>query len=526
MSTVLEQRDVAEGRARWMPWLAVAIGLAALYIPTYYSLATTLWRDEAYAHGPIIVGVFAWLVWRERDAFANPSRGAAIPGTLLLGLGLVLYVVGRALSLPLFEVASHLSVLAGVALVMGGLALLRRFAFPILFLFFLIPLPGFVLDAVTTPLKTVVSMAVASILGVAGYPVERSGVVLDVGDHQMLVADACSGLNSIYSLMALGLLYAWLTPPRNAARTAMLLASVLPIAIVANIVRVLLLVLVTYHWGEETAQGFLHGFAGILVFIVALALLVGVDGLIRKRRQVPRGTDRDVKPLDRPCSRHEGPVPALLLAVAMVGAAVAAPVMQPVPMEANLDLEQVIPARFGDWQLDPQVMPIAPTLDVQAKLDRIYRQVVSRTYVNSAGERIMLTVAHGGDQSDALKAHRQEKCYEAQGFTIAGLEHGTLTAARREIPVTRMVAVRGERVEPVTYWFTMGDRVVLGRGERLRVQVESGLAGRIPDGMLVRVSSISADPGDAFAAQQDFATAIFAHVDPGQSARFIGAARS
>jgi len=85
--------------------------------------------------------------------------------------------------------------------------------------------------------------------------------------------------------------------------------------------------------------------------------------------------------------------------------------------------------------------------------------------------------------------------------------------------------VRGERVEPVTYWFTMGERVVLGRFERLRVQVASGLAGRIPDGMLVRVSSISNDPGDAFAAQQDFATAIFAHVNPAQAPRFVGASR-
>ena len=207
----------------------------------------------------------------------------------------------------------------------------------------------------------------------------------------------------------------------------------------------------------------------------------------------------------------------------MLGAALAAPAMKPVPAEGPAaDLERIVPATFGDWHIDPEVVPIAPTPDVQAKLERIYRQIVSRTYVNAQGERMMLTIAHGGDQSDALKAHRQEACYAAQGFAIHALERGSLSAAGRTLPVTRMVAVRGARVEPVTYWFTMGDRVVLGRAERLRTQLASGLAGRIPDGMLVRVSSISADPAQAFAAQQAFAAALFGAVPAGEAARFVG----
>jgi EpsI family protein len=169
---------------------------------------------------------------------------------------------------------------------------------------------------------------------------------------------------------------------------------------------------------------------------------------------------------------------------------------------------------------------ISPSPDVQANLDRLYRQVVSRTYVNAAGERMMLTVAHGGDQGDALKAHRQEKCYEAQGFDITGLAHSRLDLAGRSIPVTRMVATRGERIEPVTYWFTMGDRVVLGRGERLRVQIESGFAGRVPDGMLVRISSLSADAPSAFAAQARFAESVFRTIPVAEAPRFIGTGRA
>jgi EpsI family protein len=184
----------------------------------------------------------------------------------------------------------------------------------------------------------------------------------------------------------------------------------------------------------------------------------------------------------------------------------------------------MVPRAFGDWSIDPEIVPVPLTADVQAKLDRIYSQTVSRTYVNAAGEHMMLTVAYGGDQSDALKAHRQEVCYTAQGFTIHDLHADELAVMGGSIPVARMLAIRDERSEPVTYWFTMGDRVVRGRLERLAVQLREGFAGRIPDGMMVRVSSISTDPGAAYAAQQAFVAALLASLPPAERARFAGAA--
>src|SRR5438093_5415461 len=292
MSTVLERPGLPEAKwARWRPWLAVFAGLALLYVPTYVDLARGLWRDDAYAHGPIVLAVFAWLVWRRRDAllakpgtdhgFLPDGKPWSVPGFALLAVGLLLYVVGRSQGLALFEVGSHLPVIVGVLLVMRGPRAVRRLAFPLLFLLFLVPLPGFILETVTTPLKNVVSALVEAILQVGGYPVTRAGVVLEVGEHQMLVADACSGLNSLYSLFALGLLYLHVTGPASRARIALVLASIVPIAIAANVVRVLALVLVTYYLGEDAAQGFLHAFAGMMVFVIALALLMGFDRVVR-----------------------------------------------------------------------------------------------------------------------------------------------------------------------------------------------------------------------------------------------------
>jgi len=215
---------------------------------------------------------------------------------------------------------------------------------------------------------------------------------------------------------------------------------------------------------------------------------------------------------------------SLLVGAVMVLAAGAALALKPSRVQdtAVFDLEESISRSFGDWIVDPSVIPIPPTPDIQANLEKIYAQIVSRTYINSRGERMMLTVAYGGDQSDALKAHRQEVCYAAQGFEVRDVAHENLRFGDKTIPVTRLFAVRGWRSEPVTYWFTMGDRVVLGRLERLMVQLEFGLSGRIPDGTLVRVSNISGDPARAFKGHEEFISALLDGMRRGDVHRLLG----
>lgn len=215
----------------------------------------------------------------------------------------------------------------------------------------------------------------------------------------------------------------------------------------------------------------------------------------------------------------------LVVGAAMMTAAGAALSLKPsrIPQDTAFDLEEVIRRSFGDWRVDPGMIPIPPAPDVQANLERLYAQIVNRTYINSRGDRIMLTIAYGGDQSDALKAHRQEVCYAAQGFEIRNVLHGNLHVRERTVPVTRLIAVRGTRSEPVTYWFTIGDRVVLGRLERLIVQLQFGLSGWIPDGMLVRVSSLSTNPAQAFRAHEEFIGALLGAAREGVARRLLGA---
>jgi exosortase B len=177
---------------------------------------------------------------------------------------------------------SQIPVLLGAMLLIGGWGAARAIWFPVFYLVFMIPLPGMVVDALTGPLKQWVSVIAESLLYLSGYPIARDGVMLTIVQYQLLVADACSGLHSMFSLAALGSVFIYITARKSRLHNALMIASILPIAFVANIVRVLVLVLVTYHLGDEAGQGFLHGAAGIVLMIVALLTLFGLDALLAR----------------------------------------------------------------------------------------------------------------------------------------------------------------------------------------------------------------------------------------------------
>jgi exosortase B len=268
--------------AAWIEWTPVLGSLFVVYAPVFHELALTLWRSDDHAHGPIILAVVAWLIWRKRAVLSQEGSSAAGAGCAILAMGLLTYVAGRAYSITILEVASLIPVLAGIAVAMRGWQSLRALAFPILFVAFMVPLPGPLVDALTGPLKQQVSQIAEWLLYAAGYPVARSGVTLNVGQYQLLVADACSGLNSMFSLTALGLLYLYLMRHERWLHNALILASILPIAFAANIVRVLALVLVTYHFGDAAGQGFMHGSTGLLLMLIALAIILSLDSVLVK----------------------------------------------------------------------------------------------------------------------------------------------------------------------------------------------------------------------------------------------------
>ncbi len=283
MSSVLSKPPVNLSNGNgWLPWLPVGLALLVMYAPLYYTMATTLWNRDEQVHGPIVFAVTFYLLWQARHVLRDPATAKTRPvaGWFFLILGLLFYALGQSQQILMFSVGSQILVLLGVILITRGTPALRLMWFPILFIFFMVPLPSFVVDNLTNPLKHHVSALAEQFLYLLHYPIARNGVVLTIGPYQLLVADACSGLHSIFSLSAMGFLYLYLMRHDSMLRNLLLIATILPIAFLSNVIRVVILALITYYLGDEAGQGFLHGFAGIMLFVVAVLCLFLADWLI------------------------------------------------------------------------------------------------------------------------------------------------------------------------------------------------------------------------------------------------------
>jgi len=267
-------------------WPAL-VGLGVLAAPTIQSLSQQAWSRESGAHGPIVLATGGWVLWRQRDALATGRPGASWAIALLLAIALPLYVFGRMLDLVTLDAAGVYLVGLTILFASYGAAALVKNWFPLIYLGFAVPPPGWIMDHMTAPLKQFVSGAATWVLSAAGLPVARQGVTIMVAQYQLLVEDACSGMNSLIGLTAISLLYIYLLRGSYLRYSLLLTALVVPIAIAGNIARVMILILLTYFGGDHVAQGFLHYTAGVFLFCIDLLLVFALDGLLW--RVVPAG---------------------------------------------------------------------------------------------------------------------------------------------------------------------------------------------------------------------------------------------
>ncbi len=219
-------------------------------------------------------------------------------------------------------------------------------------------------------------------------------------------------------------------------------------------------------------------------------------------------------------------VKSFVLLALMLASAAAASFMRPTASLADqrppIELDAMIPSRFGEWREQANIPVHIVDPEQQATIDRIYSKTISRNYVNADGYRIMLVIAYGKDQSDALSLHKPEVCYPAQGFKLLDQKDHVLDLPDRSIAATRLVTNLSQRFEPVTYWTVIGDHITRGGVDKKLAEMRYGLTGTVPDGMLVRVSSIDRDSIQAHRIQADFASALVGSISPEHRARFSG----
>lgn len=217
----------------------------------------------------------------------------------------------------------------------------------------------------------------------------------------------------------------------------------------------------------------------------------------------------------------------VILLGAMAGTAWASEALKPTQRlsltKAPIQLEQQVPRALGGWVVDASIIPLLPDASLQARLDALYSQLLARTYVNAAGQRVMLSIAYGADQSsEATAVHRPEFCYSAQGFRVRNAGRHTLNFGTQHVEVQRLIGEMGSRFEPITYWVTLDEHATLPGLSRKLDQLRYGLRGQIPDGMLLRVSTVGLPQEQSFAVQQEFLETLYQAISPSIRSRYFG----
>lgn len=268
----------AFAREHW----ALLLGFGFMAIPTIIRLAEQVWPMEIGAHGPIVLATGIWLLFHVRgDLLARAAPAPAWLVALVFAASIPVYVFGRAYDLLALEAGGlYLFFLAASMLIIGPRSMIASF-FPFFYLAFLIPVPGWLLDQLTLPLQHFVSWISTAGLSALGYPIAREGIVIFIAQYQLLVEDACSGMNSLIGLTAVMLFYIYIIHRASFLYALFLGLAILPIAIITNIIRVTALILLTYYGGDEVAQGFLHVTTGVVLFAMALGLTILLDKAIQ-----------------------------------------------------------------------------------------------------------------------------------------------------------------------------------------------------------------------------------------------------
>jgi exosortase B len=262
-------------------WWVILGGWLSLALPSFWDFLFGQWSGYSNGNELVLLSVSLWLLWRQWPVIkALPDAPSSWLSLLALILGLAGYAFGRTQEFIRIEMVSLWWTSLSLVLVCKGRAALRQTWFVWLFALFMIPLPFSVVLMLTAPLKEAVSALATTALSAVGYPVGRTGVIITVGQYQLLVAEACAGLHSMFILEAMGLLYSHLVNHQSWLRNGLLAACAIPVSFVSNVVRVMILVVVTYHFGDGVGQGFVHNFAGIVLFAVALTLMAGVDAVL------------------------------------------------------------------------------------------------------------------------------------------------------------------------------------------------------------------------------------------------------
>lgn len=483
---------------RGLAWLRTAapvlilLGmLSGLYGEVLRDLVGQWWDDANYSHGFVVPLFSAFLVWKRRGALSSLTPRGSWLGLPMLLAGVGALILGD-LSAENFLMRSSLIVsLAGLVLLHLGADVLRRVAFPLAFLFFMVPLPAIVFNAVAFPLQGLAAQNASWMLDLLGVPVLRDGNVIHLSHISLGVTEACSGIRSLISLLALAVAWAYLTLPWVWAMVA-LVASAVPVTIVANAGRVVMTGLIGQWVGVEYAQGFFHTFSGWLIFLVSFGCLLGVHGLLRllvsswrllPRRPRPPASCRSQPGPGNPVTHARRVAAACML---LLGALLLLQFRsrgEAVPIRQPLD---AFPTKLGDWQGREATIFEVEILNILKVKDYLLRR-----YVDPTGRSLWLYIGYWDTQRRGAQIHSPKNCLPGGGWEPVEAARVAIpvVGATSAIEVNRYLLQKDGDQQLVLYWYhSQGQAVAREIDAKLRL-VKNAIVRNRTDAAIIRVSS-------------------------------------
>ncbi len=479
--------------------------IAALLVYLYADSLIFLlgqWGSDDYSHGPFIPIISAFLIWQRRTQLTAAGISPSWVGPLLVGAGLLLFILGNYATLFVLLHLSGWMVIVGITLSFIGPAAWRVLAFPLMYLLTAIPLPVFLYNSLSSQLQLWSSALGIGLLQVIGVTAFREGNVIDLGPVQLQVAEACSGIRYLFPLASLALLCAYLYRDRLWKRIV-LVVSALPVSIFINGLRIGIVGVLVEWYGPQAAEGFLHLFEGWLLFLATLGLLLFEMWFLSNIHPSPgptRFSERfswDIVPESAKLvtsgmsPRMQPKFPAyagslaLILSVAILSSSIG-------------ERQEIIPdrstfvdfsMRIGEWQGNPQ--PVEPQLIATLRFD----DYLLADYAAPGGGPLTLYMAYYQSQRKGQSAHSPQSCIPGGGWEITSKRTVSLTMDGLTKPVNRVLIQKDRHKQLVVYWFKQRDRTLSNEYLVKLYLLWDAMTRQRSDGALIRLSS-AVDPGE------------------------------
>jgi exosortase D (VPLPA-CTERM-specific) len=475
---------------RWY-LIGVVLLLSALYWKIVPPMVQQWYQDENYSHGfivPIIAGYFLYTRW---DELKNTPVTRWNAGLAVILLGLLQLLAGW-LGTEYFSMRSSLIViLAGLVLYLFGTGVFRTALLSIAYLFFMIPIPYIIYDAVAFPLKIMVTKVSVSTMKAIGIVVMREGNIIMFPSLTLEVADACSGIRSLLSLLALAVAYAFFLRISQRKRLFLICAAV-PIAIFTNAVRVIVTGILAQQWGAKVAEGFFHEFAGLVVFAVAMVMLISLGALLgRGKKQTP-----DIKQqesdngLPAPKFRQRGEVS---VQKSMVGKFVCVFILlTAVALYLNLhkDLEVPINKSFDQFPRIVSGWRMTQEFAMPDNIQKVLKasDTLTRRYVTAEGKTVELYVGYHGGGKESGEIHSPKHCLPGSGWFEVSAKRRSLDVSGAKVNLVQAVYQKGDSRQLFLYWFQVQDKTISDEYSLKIAEITNSIIKRRRDASFIRIS--------------------------------------